>query len=521
VFDGPSARRRLFLFFYLWPAVLVAASGPSMSDSVLLAAMRLVDRGTWTLTDGQEPEIVFQTLAFDISVFRGEVNSGVGPGATAIAVPFYVLLRPALVWFDDEVVASKRILNYYLANSRALGVPPSPHFKGLYVLHIFLVLGLIAPLYAAFLTRFRDLALEGGASPAQATALAIALGMGSMTLFYSSMYSRQALAYLLLWNAILPFARSEEPRGRTCAIAGGLAGAAIAIDYGAAVLVGLFLPVAVLRLARASTVAFLLPLAGVVGLVLLYHDASFGSPLSTPYHHRFWKTPPALAERGIDLAAFQEGPSLGVNRPDIGVMFQLSFGRFKGLFLYSPILGLGLLGHLLALRASRDRGLHAFCLAVFVSYLILNSTLGTHVGEHGRQFWGGLSTLWGPRYLFAVQPFLAWGLVALPWSRVPVRAAALLLLSVSCLWNVAATMFSQVIMSAFAFGPELDSPLTYVLSLLFRSGPRLSLLDAYGVSPIAQGGAFGLLVAISAWILMSAVRTPGAPGGASGRPPEL
>jgi hypothetical protein len=102
-----------------------------------------------------------------------------------------------------------------------------------------------------------------------------------------------------------------------------------------------------------------------------------------------------------------------------------------------------------------------------------------------------------------------------------VRAVALLLLALSCFWNVAAAMFSDVLMSTFAFGPELESPLRYVASLLFRFGPRLSLLDSYGVSPLVQSGLFFLLVAVSAALLRSPLRTPGAPGGACGKAPEL
>jgi len=497
-------RGALFLFFYLWPVVLAGTSGPSMSDSVLLAAIRLVDRGTLTLSEEKDPEIVFQTLAFDVSVSGGRTYSGVAPGATFLAAPFYALLRPLLPWFDDDVIRSKRILNYYLANSRALGEPSSDHFKGMYLLQIFLVLSFVAPLYAAFHLRLHDLARERGAPPAQAILIAVAAGIGCMTLYYSTMYSRQAIAYLLLWSAILPFGARAEPDAWRCFVAGTLCGAAVSVDYLAALAVGLFLIFAAPGLPFRGKIALVLPLAALVALTGLYHYSVFGSVFSTPYHHRFWHTPPVLAERGIDFAAFQEGRWLGANLPSPGVMLQLCFGRYKGLFLYSPILAMGLLGHLRSLRSSSARGVASFSLVVFLAYLAFNSTLGTHVEGYGHHFWGGLGVLWGPRYLFAVQPFLAWGLLAFDWSRAFFRAFSLALVAASCFLSVLGAMYSQVMMSTFVFSPELEDPLAYAASLLVRLGPRVSLLDAYGVSPLGQSGVLLALLLVSAALLVRA-----------------
>jgi hypothetical protein len=82
-----SAGRLLFLLFLAWPVVLVTPTGPSMSDSVLLAAIRLVDDHTWTLSDEPDPKVVFLTEAFDISVHDQRVYSGVGPGRACWPLP--------------------------------------------------------------------------------------------------------------------------------------------------------------------------------------------------------------------------------------------------------------------------------------------------------------------------------------------------------------------------------------------------------------------------------------------------
>jgi hypothetical protein len=496
----------LFLFFLAWPVVLVDTSGTSMSDSVLLATIRLVDDGTWTLSDRSDPMIVHRTRAFDVSFHDLRVYSGVGPGASVVAAPFYFFFRPVFSLFDDGVVANRRILNYYMRNSRAIGEEPSGHFKDLYLLQILLVWCLVAPLFAIFLTRFHLLLTDHGCDPVQATVIAVATGLGSMALYYSSMYSRQALAYLLLWHAILSLARRAEPSQKTCIAAGLLCGTAVSIDYSSAMLAGLGLLFVLSRLVWPARILVVFPFVAVLGLTALYHELCFGSPLATPYHHRFWFTPRPLAERGLDFSLFEQGRFIGMNLPSARVMVQLCFGPFKGLFVYSPILLLGLIGHFVGLRTGPRRGWHLLSLIVFVTYLTFNSTMGTHLPDHGHHIWGGQSVLWGPRHLFAVLPFLAYGLSRLDWRRAWVRLTCGGLLLVSVVFNVLGTMFSHVMMRTDAFGPELRFPLGYALTLFAGRGPRITLLDSYDVNPFAQIVVFLALVLLSIALLCAILR---------------
>jgi hypothetical protein len=196
-------------------------------------------------------------------------------------------------------------------------------------------------------------------------------------------------------------------------------------------------------------------------------------------------------------------------------MLQLCFGLFKGLFVYSPILGLGLLGHILGLwgglREGRLVRWHALSLVVFFVYLVYNGSLGTHVPEHAHHFWGGLSTLWGPRYLFAVLPFLAWGVVRFDWRSTRTRVALLLALGLSLANNLLGAMYSHVMMLTFAFGEELQRPLLHAWSLLLERGPRLTLLDAQGVSPWGQVAVLIGLIALSGWLLIRILRIEAEP----------
>jgi hypothetical protein len=297
-----------------------------------------------------------------------------------------------------------------------------------------------------------------------------------------------------------------RPRPAACVLAGALLGAAIGVDYTSAILVVISLLFLMPRLPRTSRFLVVVSVLALLGITALYHQAAFGSPFTTPYHLRFWTTPDVVAGQGVDLSPFKENPTVRANAPSLGVLLQLCFGTYKGLFVYSPVLLLGLSGHLAGLRDPRWRRFHVYCLVVFLSYLIFNSTLGAHEPEYGRLLWGGLSVLWGPRHLYAVVPFLACGLAALDWGRTPVRALGYALLLASCVLNVLGAMFSDVVMSTHALGPELRSPLVYVLELLRLHGPRVPLLDSYGVAPAVQWVVLTALAGLSVTVLRVELR---------------
>lgn len=512
----------LFVLFAVWPAALVDDSGPPMADSSLLAAIRLVDEGTWTLSDESDPKLVFQTLAHDISYRDGLIYSGVGPGATVLAAPVYFGLRGLLREIPDYRVTNSRITGYYITNARALHRPIGKDFAALFGLQIAMTLVVLVPLFSSFLTRLHALLRASGVAAAPALVASVAAGGGSMALYYGSMYSRQAIAYLLVWHAVLWLVgrRPIDPV-RSLAI-GCLFGAAIATEYPSALLVVLVLLFQVGRLSRLQWLGLLIPLGGLLALLAAYHAALFGSVFATPYHYRFWYTPPALANLGIALEVFQPPSTLGLSMPSLSVMGQLCFGLFKGLFVYSPILGLGLLGHAVGLRrdlrgdSPSDSGVgssrgwvtrwHVLSLVVFAAYLLYNASLGNHVPEHGHHFWGGLSTLWGPRYLFAVLPFLAWGVVRLDWRNRVIRVAIVLALSLSLANNLLGAMYSHVMMSSFAFGDDLQRPLGFAWSLLLERGPRFSLLDAQKVAPWIQVALLAVLTVLSGWLVSRVLR---------------
>lgn len=506
------ARRPLFLLALAWPIVLVTPAGSSMSDSVLLAAIRLVDDHTFALSDERDPRVVFQTEAFDISVHEGRVYSGVGPGASVVAAPFYLVLEPVLARFGDGVIANRRFLSYYERNRREMRRPATGRLKDVYLMQILLAWLVAAPLLASLVVRLQARLVAHGLARPHATAIALAFGLGSMALCYSSTYSRPALAYGLAWHAVLlllPAPGTPGPGRGACLAAGTLLGAVVGIDYASALLLLLALLFLLPPLPARARPLVVLPLMALLGLTALYHQAAFGSPFLTPYHFRFWFTPELLARQGLDLSAFRENPAVGLHAPHPGVMLRLCFGFFKGLFVYSPVLLLGLTGHLRGIRRPGCRRFHLFSLAVFLGYLAFNSTFAADASDYGRLMWGGLSVQWGPRHLYATLPFLAVGLAGLDWRRAAVRVLVYALLLLSCVQNAAGAMFGDAVMSAYALGPEMRAPLAYVLKRLWLGGPRVPLLDVYGVAAPVQWLVLVALATLSAVVLRRELREDG------------
>jgi hypothetical protein len=484
------------LLFVLWPMALVETNGAPSTESELLAAIRLVTHHTFTLVDGSDAQATQLTTAYDLAVHDGHIYSGVPPGTTILAVPVYALLRPLFAAFDEGVIGSGKIRSFYLRNSERLRLPAAHHFKDLYLLHLLLALLVTAPLLATFLVRLVAHLEAEGTPPRAALLVGVAVGVGSMALYYGAIFSHQAMAGLCAWHALLFLARRTRLSAATSMLVGLLLGAAVSIDYPLALLVGLTLAVFMPLRSWRERVLMALPLIAVAALLMLYHSALFGGSLSTPYAHRYWP-----AEAGtLDRSHFERGRMLVYDAPSAAVAWQLCFGLRKGLFVYSPILLLGLAGHVMALREPGRRCAAAFCLGAFALYLAFNSAMGTHLPpDQARAVWGGLAVLWGPRHLLPVVPLLALGLLRWPSTRAG-RVAAGIALSVSCLVNLAGTTFSHLMMARAPLMDEVTCPPLYVLRLLVEEGPRLTLLDSHGVNPRVQI-ALWLLLAI-AWLAL-------------------
>lgn len=364
----------------------------------------------------------------------GRFYSDKAPGASLLALPIYaavygatralggelplaevVPITPPLAGADDEAKNAEPSARPSAGEpAQDRGVPGEGErlrYNQAYRLALYLCrllstsLLAVAGVAALYLLALRRLAGDRG----RALALALIYGLATPALVYSTaLYGHQLAAdFLLLALAAIVYARAP----RHYLAAGTCLGWAVLCEYTAAIPVLLLVALALALGGRKGglwTVAGGLPWAGVLGL---YHQAAFGSPLKTGYDF-------------VYLEEFAEGMEVryGIGAPDPSVLYTLLFSSYRGLFYLAPVLILAAWGlardALSRSLAGRDRGIAAVSLLICLYFLLLNA---------GYYMWDG-GAAFGPRHCVPMLPFLCLGL-APALREVPRLVAVLALIS--------------------------------------------------------------------------------------------
>jgi hypothetical protein len=215
-------------------------------------------------------------------------------------------------------------------------------------------------------------------------------GLGSMAIVYSVLFISHQLSAVCVASAWILCAQvvDDERDERWMVAAGALAGAAPLVDYQA-----LFaaVPVAVwvtMRLiwGRRGLRPFLYALGGAavpIAILLLYHDACFGSPLRTGY------------DASVTFASNHQRGFLGMDTLRWKAFVGSTVAPDNGLILFCPALLLALPGWVLMARR-RLYGHLLVTASVALIYLLFISSIN---------FWRGGWQL-GPRYITVMLPFL-------------------------------------------------------------------------------------------------------------------
>ncbi|MDX6768740.1 MAG: hypothetical protein SF051_04355 [Elusimicrobiota bacterium] len=469
---------RVFLLFWLAPALLVNPGGDVISDALLATAVSVVDRGTVELTPDS---------AIDLAVVGGRFVCGLEPGGWLAAVPYYALLR-------GVIAAVPRAWDRTYKPDRA-AVPPQVTRREVYHLQVALVWLLLAPLFALTAAMVAAYALRRGAPPAAALGVAAACAGGTLLAAYAPVYSRQALACLLAWGVVLArLLREERPPEPGEAFASGLVlGAAVMVNYQLVLLsalAGLWYLAACrgagTRLAFASGAALAAAALGVL------HWRLYGGPFTTGYELRWWLTRPlVIPYHGAVYRTDDPAHAVFAFRaPSLSRLAVQAAGRFRGVFLFCPVLLAGFAGWAAAPR--RDRATALLALGAFAAYMLFQASLNP-------AYWPGVPFFFGPRYLMPALPLVALGLLHLD-RRSRWLNAALVLTAASVLINLSGAMYHDLFIATPYDDARLTRPLAYLAALVLERGPRVPLLDAYDASRPAQ---WALLAAagLAAWRL--------------------
>jgi hypothetical protein len=249
-----------------------------------------------------------------------------------------------------------------------------------------------------------------GLAPGTGAAVAVTAALGTMLGPLATVLFAHAAEAALCFAAFVVFVR--RPGVRPAVFAGALAGAAVLVDYEAAlcaVALGVFvLARRRLRLAFAY-VGGALPAALVLGI---YDAVSFGSPFRLSYHY---KVGPNAAE--------QSGGFFGIGLPHAGHLATAFVGE-RGLLRLSPVLAAAAAGLALLWRRGL-RGEAILAGAVVLLYAAFEAGYFDPVG--------GFSP--GPRFFAPAVPFLLLGLPLALAAR-PVIVSALAAVSLGAgVWN--------------------------------------------------------------------------------------
>jgi hypothetical protein len=324
---------------------------------------------------GARSERLPRVSSLDLSLFGGHYYPNKPPGITLLAAPVYAALHAAEqargVDPDDWWVLT---LNLYLTRVLAVGALGALGGALFHACSRRLFPGLGAGLHAG---------------------AALAFGLGTLALPYATLFGDAVVVaslLLLVFRLLLALprgARAPAPRGGALLFAAGSAGGlAVLVNNSALLAVAALGVYAAWRCRpRGLVVAYLA--GGVLPAALLaaYQQACFGSAFDLPQRHQLEVFQTAAAS-----------PLLGVfAAPDWSVLPELLFRPYRGLFLFSPVLVLGVvgLGSMLAGRGRRAEA--ALFAAIFVLFVLMNLSFN---GWHG-------GSSFGPRYLIPALPFLA------------------------------------------------------------------------------------------------------------------
>ncbi len=395
----------------------------------------------------------------DVAYRDGHYYLDKGPGITLLAVPVAGLLRLFGVSLGYADLA-------WLFTLLLCAVP----LAGLLV-------GLARWLRASF----------GDRSPAPLAAVALVLC--SPLLVYGDLLFGHALAAVLVGaGAIVGLGGlgAGPAPGRRSAVAGGaLLGAAVLVEYPAALAVLLCLAGLAIDRSRRARLPWLLAGGAVPALVLMaWNTINFGGPLALSYAY---KANPAMA-------AVHSVGVYGIGWPDLGALWGLLVGARRGLFFLAPWLLLGVAG---AVWVVRDREV-----APAWRLVLPGAVVSIPLVISGFVDWEGGRAM-GPRYLlFGLALWAIAAAYALDRWR---RRGARVEYGYAVLAGLAASSFLVQLIGAYVFpylSDRLANPLFEVdVPVLLSGGPCPTAWDSLVPSPVGMvigwvAGAAVLAVAV-------------------------
>lgn len=327
----------------------------------------------------------------DYAKVDGHYYSDKAPGVAFLGIPVYALLHTT---FDTPLVSG---LMDQLENNPSFQASLNPEGTGVNETKIrFAIAQVVISVFAGAIPTallgvliFRWLALF---MPYEGPRLIIALSYGLLTpafAYANTMYGHQLSAALLFGAFTILSTATRRLSAWALISVGGLLGYAFITEYPVAIMVGILFAYGVFRLyqfRQLQSVFWIGVLAVPIAVGwMLYNQTIFGGPLNLGYSYsELWTTQHSSGFMSLSI-------------PRLDAAWGITFGFFRGLFIISPWLILGVLGYKIWWQEKVLRFEWWISLACLFGMFLFNSS--------SIMWWGGFAI--GPRYLLPAIPFLA------------------------------------------------------------------------------------------------------------------
>ena len=404
----------LFVLFFVSYAYFFQGGGWNQNIRICLIRALIHER-TFSVDSYREDarEMAFVNSG-DWAYYNGHYYCNKSPGLSLLAVPPFALAEFCLRFLFPNEPERQVLLSAYVSNLTT--VVPMSALLGVLMFHVF--------------------SYFFGLGQGAALLSALCFGFGTLAFPYSTaFYCHQPAAFCSFASFVLAMHmrhdRSERKKGMAL-LAGFLAGLGVLLEPSAVyLLAAVLLYLGWFKQCRPYLVLFMLgsiPAALVQGY---YNISCFGNPLALSYNY------------SNDLVMWKvQGRMFGF--PKASALLQLLIYPYRGLFISSPILLLGLPGAVLLFREKQWRAEAVTCAAISLFFILFIASFHA---------WHGGSAP-GPRYLLPAYPYM-FLLAGFLVSRAPYLFAAAALASIAI--NLAITIV------AIEIPREIQNPLIAVV----------------------------------------------------------
>ena len=301
----------------------------------------------------------------DKAFFKGHYYIGAAPGLSLLAAPLYVILKPVLSAIPQAIYQNFEfsILNLFFAFF--LSVLPG---------------AIIAVLLYDLLQKF-DMKEK------ERILTVFICAFGTIFFYYSTRFLSQTLGAFALFSAFYLLFRSKStPSGNLSFFLTGIClGLAVLTDYMLAIGSFLIFAYGTLSFRKEKIFNYVFLILGALSIGAIY----------AYYHYRCFDNPFAMA---TTYSAMVGRVPLSFPRPRM--IFELTFGTYRGMFMYMPVLLFSVYGIALFFKKPEKKYMaeilliSTFSLSVFIVIAMFANWIWP---------WGGD---FGPRYLLCFVPFL-------------------------------------------------------------------------------------------------------------------